>query len=59
MTLEVRPLMKSDIPAIIEISKTTWNGHDHLPNIIDGWLSNPLCHPFVLVYNDEVFGIAN
>ena len=59
MKPEVRPLVKSDISPIIEISKTTWNGHDHLPRIIGGWLSNPLCHPFVLVYNDEVVGIAS
>ena len=59
MIPEVRPLLKSDISAIIEISKTTWNGHDHLPRIIGGWLSNPHCHPFVLVHNDEVIGIAS
>ncbi len=59
MNPKVRSLLESDIPAIIEISKTTWGGHDHLPSIIDGWISNPLCHPFVLAYDREVVGIAS
>ncbi len=56
---EIRPLKESDIPDIIEISKTTWDGHDHLPNIIGEWLNNPQCHPYVLDLGKEVIGVAN
>jgi len=56
---DVRPLKESDIPAIIEISKTTWGGHDHLPQIIGEWLDNSLCHPYVLCIAKEVIGVAN
>ncbi|TFH03638.1 MAG: GNAT family N-acetyltransferase [Candidatus Thorarchaeota archaeon] len=59
MEPEMRPLKESDIPAIIEISKTTWGGHDHLPNIISEWLENPQCHPYVLDDDGDVIGVAN
>ena len=59
MEPEMRPLKKSDIPAIIEISKTTWGGHDHLPNLIGEWLENPVCHPYVLDAEGDVIGVAN
>lgn len=59
MEPQMRPLRESDISAIIEISKTTWGGHDHLPNIIGEWIENLCCHPYVLVSEDEVIGVAN
>ncbi|MGY5873667.1 MAG: GNAT family N-acetyltransferase [Candidatus Thorarchaeota archaeon] len=59
MDPDMRPLKESDIPDIIEISKTTWNGHDHLPNIITEWLDNPLCHPYVLDNEGVVIGVGN
>ncbi|TFG28787.1 GNAT family N-acetyltransferase [Candidatus Thorarchaeota archaeon] len=59
MEPEIRTLKKEDISAIVEISKTTWGGHDHLPNIIDEWIENICCHPYVLVSKNEVIGVAN
>ena len=59
MNPKVRPLAKSDIPDILEISRTTWGGHDHLPTIIDSWLANQECHPFVLDDDGTVLGVAN
>jgi len=56
---ELRPLKESDIPDIIEISKTTWGGHDHLPYQIGEWLENPLCHPYVFESDGKVIGVAN
>ena len=55
----MRPLKETDIPAIVEISKTTWGGHDHLPNIINEWLENIHCHPYVLDIEGETIGVAN
>jgi len=59
MNPNIRPLKESDIPDIIEISKTTWGGHDHLPHIIGEWLIDPLCHPFVFERNKRAIGVAN
>jgi N-acetylglutamate synthase-like GNAT family acetyltransferase len=56
---DLRVLNKTDIPEIIDICKTTWNGHDHLPLIIDEWLENTSCHPFVLEQGNRVIGVAN
>jgi len=56
---DLRPLKESDIPDIIEISKTTWGGHDHLPHLIGEWLENPLCHPHVFEIDERVIGVAN
>lgn len=55
----MRCLKESDIPDIVEISKTTWDGHDHLPNIIGEWLENIHCHPYVLEVEGETIGVAN
>ncbi len=59
MPPKLRALEKIDVPGIIEISQTTWNGHDHLPQIINDWFENPTCHPFVLEQNNRVVGVAN
>ena len=55
----IRSLKKTDIPDIIEISKTTWNGHDHLPNIIGEWIQKINCHPYVLELDGNVVGVSN
>ena len=59
MDVLTRTLEESDIPAIIELTRTVWGGHDHLPRIIHGWLSDHLCFPFVLEYGSEVVTVAN
>ncbi len=56
---KLRLLKESDIPDIIEISKTTWGGHDHLPHKIGEWLENPQCHPYVFERDEKVIGVAN
>lgn len=59
MKLELRPLQETDIPDIIEISKRTWGGHDHLPLIINGWFNDPDCNPFVFVQDQKAIAVAN
>jgi RimJ/RimL family protein N-acetyltransferase len=56
---ELRPLRQTDIPDIIDISRTTWGGHDHLPMIINGWLKDKTSHPFVFVHDGRAIGVAN
>jgi hypothetical protein len=55
----LRILHRYDIPEILEICKTTWNGHDHLPLIINEWLEDISSHPFVLEQDNRVVGVAN
>jgi hypothetical protein len=59
LTSELRILHRYDIPEILEICKTTWNGHDHLPLIINEWLEDISSHPFVLEQDNRVVGVAN
>jgi N-acetylglutamate synthase-like GNAT family acetyltransferase len=59
MDLIFRSLKESDIPAILEISRKTWSGHDHLPLIIHSWLSNPSCHPIVIEVEGTVAAVSN
>ena len=59
MDIVIRPLEESDIPEILEMTKKTWGGHDHLPTMIYNWLSNPLCHPMVLDLKGEVAAVSN
>lgn len=59
MEIEIRPLIKTDIPNVIELTKGVWGGHDHLPKIVNGWLSSPNCHPMVLDYDGELAAVAN
>lgn len=50
MTLEellVRPARPEDKPAVIEFTRTIWDGHDYLPKVWDGWLADPHGRLFV------------
>jgi RimJ/RimL family protein N-acetyltransferase len=55
----IRPFQVSDIPDILEIAKTTWGGDDHLPSMLDDWLSDSNCNPYVMEEKRKVVSIAN
>ena len=59
MEIKPRPLEKTDIPDVLEISKTTWDGNDHLPNIIDSWFSDSEKHPFGIEKEGHVISVGN
>ncbi|MHA1575809.1 MAG: GNAT family N-acetyltransferase, partial [Candidatus Thorarchaeota archaeon] len=59
MEIKLRPLTESDVPDILEISKTTWDGNDHLPTVIDSWFSNPDEHPFGIEVEGHVVSVGN
>jgi len=40
MKLYFRTLQKSDIPAILDISKDIWEGDDYVPFVLDEWLED-------------------
>ena len=55
----IRTLREDDVPELIEIAKTTWGGHDHLPTMLNYWLSDNNCVPFVMEINGKVVSVAN
>ena len=54
-----REFQTSDRPALLEISKRTWGGHDQLPYELDKLLANPNSHLFVLEYKERLVAFAN
>ena len=58
MEIEPRPLLKTDIPDVLEISKTTWDGHDHLPDVIESWLTDPDKHLFGIKAEGQIVSIG-
>jgi RimJ/RimL family protein N-acetyltransferase len=59
MELEFRQLTLSDLPAVMELTKTIWDGTDYLPGIIHRWIKNPKCFVFGGFYLNKLFGTAN
>jgi len=59
MEFNLRPLKETDIPDVLEISKTTWDGHDHLPKMIDKWFSESEQHPFGIEMESHIVSIGN
>ena len=57
--MHIRSYQPSDKPALIEISKRTWGGHDELPSELDALHANPYSHLYVMEYNDRLVAFAN
>ncbi|OLS29517.1 MAG: hypothetical protein ThorAB25_16110 [Candidatus Thorarchaeota archaeon AB_25] len=54
----IRKLREDDTPELIEIAKTTWEGRDHLPQMLEHWLSDSNCFPFVMEIDSKVVSVA-
>ena len=54
----IRKLREEDVPKLIEIARTTWDGHDHLPDLIKHWMSDNNCIPFVMDIDGKVVSVA-
>ncbi|TET08584.1 MAG: GNAT family N-acetyltransferase [Candidatus Thorarchaeota archaeon] len=59
MDSKIREFREDDIPELLEIAKTTWEGHDHLPGMLKHWMSNSNCNPFVMELDGKVVSVAN
>lgn len=59
MDSTIREFRESDIPELLEIAKTTWEGHDHLPGMLKQWMSDSNCYPYVMEMNGRVVSVAN
>ncbi len=58
MSYESRALKENDKEAILEIARTTWQGHDHLPKLFDEWMANPECHPIAVTIDGGVVALG-
>ena len=54
----IHKLREEDVPELIEIARTTWGGHDHLPSMLNHWLEDDNCHAFVMVLNEKIVAVA-
>lgn len=54
----IRKLREEDVPELIEIARTTWDGHDHLPDLIKHWMSDKNCIPYVMDIDGKVVSVA-
>ena len=54
----IRKLREEDVPELIEIARITWDGHDHLPDMIEHWMSDNNCIPFVMEMDGKVVSVA-
>jgi GNAT superfamily N-acetyltransferase len=53
-----RPTRKADIPAILEITRHTWHGHDYVPLVLDKWLEDPIGSMFTAELAGQTVGIV-
>ncbi len=44
----------SDLPAVEELCKDVWDGHDYIPSVWQDWLNNPLNLVFVLELDGQL-----
>ncbi|MFX1475994.1 MAG: GNAT family N-acetyltransferase [Promethearchaeota archaeon] len=58
MDYESRALEESDRDAILEIARTTWEGHDHLPKMFDEWIAYSECHPLAITSEERVVALG-
>jgi N-acetylglutamate synthase-like GNAT family acetyltransferase len=56
---KIREFRDEDVPELLDIAKTTWEGHDHLPGMLKHWMSDSNCNPFVMEIDGKVVSVAN
>lgn len=59
--LKIRPALEDDLPAIVKLSRTTFDDrteadHDYTPNRFNDWLVQPKRSVFVAVIKDRIVG---
>ncbi|MGY5864067.1 MAG: GNAT family N-acetyltransferase [Candidatus Thorarchaeota archaeon] len=59
MVSKIREFRDDDIPELLEIAKTTWDGHDHLPGMLKQWMSDSNSNPFVMEIDGKVVSVSN
>lgn len=53
-----RPALAQDTPAMLEITRTIWDGHDYVPQVWDEWLRDAGGCLAVAEYGGKVVGLA-
>jgi N-acetylglutamate synthase-like GNAT family acetyltransferase len=59
VTVKIRKAKPSDKAPILEISKKIWGGHDYLPGVWDGWVSDKKARLIVATVNGRTVGCAH
>ena len=55
----IREYKESDYEDILEISKHIWDGNDYLPKLINEYIKDPHCKPYVAEEKGKVISIVN
>ena len=55
----IREYKESDYEDILEISKHIWDGNDYLPKLINEYIKDPHCKPYVAEENGKVISVVN
>lgn len=58
MTLLIRPARPDDKPAVLELTRDIWEGHDYLPRVFDAWVQDPTGHFYVVEVDGKVAGLG-
>ncbi|MGC8826232.1 MAG: GNAT family N-acetyltransferase [Anaerolineae bacterium] len=58
MTLLIRPARPEDKPAVLELTRDIWEGHDYLPRVFDAWVQDPTSHFYVVEVDDTLAGLG-
>lgn len=52
---KVRPL---DKPAVMDLTRTIWEGHDYLPRVFDEWVADPSGHFYAAESDGRLVGLG-
>jgi GNAT superfamily N-acetyltransferase len=58
MNFEIRPYRKSDKAMLLDISRHTWGGYDHLPIVFNKMAADLACHIYVIEYKKRVVALG-
>lgn len=58
MTLLIRPAKMEDKPAVLELTRHVWEGHDYLPRVFDDWAQDPTGHFYVAEVDGKLVGLG-
>jgi N-acetylglutamate synthase-like GNAT family acetyltransferase len=58
MTLLIRSARPEDKPAVLELTRDIWEGHDYLPRVFDAWVQDPAGHFYVVEVDGKLAGLG-
>ena len=58
MSILIREARAGDKPAIVELTRTIWEGDDYLPRVFDEWLETATGEFYVMELDDRMAGVG-